>query len=36
LERQGSEWIFRKIHQPAEKGLKEIAEDYDLLITTIG
>jgi tellurium resistance protein TerD len=36
LERQGSEWIFRKIHQHAEKGLKEIAEDYDLLITTIG
>jgi tellurium resistance protein TerD len=36
LERQGSEWIFRKIHQPANGGLKEIAEGYDLLITTIG
>lgn len=36
LERQGSEWVFRKIHQPASHGLKEIAEGYDLLITTIG
>lgn len=36
LERVGTNWHFRKIHEPANGGLKEIAEGYDLLITTIG
>ena len=36
VERVGTEWHFRKLYQPAEQGLKEIAEGYDLLITTIG
>lgn len=36
LERQGNEWMFRKIHEPIDGGLKEIAEQYGLLITTIG
>lgn len=36
LERNGSEWFFHKIHKPAEGGLKEIAEKYGCMITTIG
>lgn len=36
LERVGSQWVFKKIHEPATGGLKEIAEGYGLLITTIG
>lgn len=36
LERVGTEWHFRKIHKPAAEGLKEIAEKYGCLITTIG
>lgn len=36
LERLGNEWAFRKIHKPIDGGLKEIAEGYGLLITTIG
>lgn len=36
IERIGNEWMFRKIHEPVDGGLKEIAEGYGLLITTIG
>ncbi len=36
LERIGSEWHFRKIHKPLEGGLKQAAESYGCMITTIG
>lgn len=36
VERVGTEWHFRKLYKPAAGGLKEIAEGYGLLITTIG
>jgi tellurium resistance protein TerD len=36
IERIGTDWHFKKIHEPTSKGLKKIAEDYDLLIASIG
>lgn len=36
IERLGTEWHFRKLYEPVTGGLKEIAEGYGLLITTIG
>ena len=36
LERIGSEWHFRKIHEPLSKGLKEAAEGYGCIIASIG
>lgn len=36
IERIGSSWNFQKIHEPAVKGLKEIAEGYDCVIASIG
>ena len=36
LERVGAEWHFRPIHEPTEGGLKSIAEQYDLIIASIG
>jgi len=36
LERAGSQWVFKKIHDPVAGGLKQISEEYGLLITTIG
>ncbi len=36
LERVGTEWHFRKIHQPLTNGLKEAAESYGCIIASIG
>jgi tellurium resistance protein TerD len=36
IERVGNDWHFRKLNKPAAGGLKEIAEGYGILITTIG
>ena len=36
LERVGSEWHFRKLHKPLEKGLREAAESYGCIISSIG
>ena len=36
LERLGSDWYFKEIHEPAEGGLKQIAEEYGCLIASIG
>lgn len=36
LERVGSEWHFTKIHEPLEKGLKQAAESYGIIIASIG
>jgi len=36
LERAGTEWHFRKIHQPLANGLKQAAESYDCIIASIG
>lgn len=36
IERIGSEWFFKKIHNPATGGLKELAEKYGCMIASIG
>lgn len=36
LERVGSEWHFRKLHEPLNGGLKEAAESFGCLIASIG
>ena len=36
LERIGSDWYFRKIHTALDGGLKQAAESYGCIITTIG
>lgn len=36
IERIGTEWHFKKIHKPAPKGLKDIAESYGIIVTSIG
>jgi tellurium resistance protein TerD len=36
LERVGSEWHFRQIHEPLQKGLKQAAEFYGCIISSIG
>lgn len=36
LERMGTEWYFRKIHEPLKGGLKEAAESFGCIIASIG
>jgi tellurium resistance protein TerD len=36
IERIGSEWHFRQIHEPLPGGLKQAAESYGCLIASIG
>ena len=36
LERVGSQWHFRKLHEPLRNGLREAAESYGCLVSSIG